>query len=367
MLLLASPRLGRRLLAVVVVCAALATLLVVARAEYAAVFDKAPPDHRNGNSNVNSDYVNNNVNYIKNNDAPPIPTVQIGRDVHGRPVRLPLLGAGTWQYNETTAYDSLCQALSTAAYTLVDTALGYHNQKGVGRALHDCGNRAANVFVLTKIPGGLSRQETLAAHAQNLWQLNVQQVDHLMVHYPADWKQEKASKAIRQEQWRALEEIWFSGKARSIGVSHYCPQHLADILEIATVPPSLNQVEYHVGSGDIDGVREFCRRNQIYFMSFSPLCGPCDSVPSDSLITGDLVATIGQAYNKTGAQVSLRFIVQQALQNGTYMAGVIPKSNNLAHMQANRDIFEWSLTEADMAKLHGATKPAAEAGDCNVL
>ena len=301
-------------------------------------------------------------------DLPKIPTVRIGTDVHGLPVALPLLGAGTWQYNDTIAYQSVCQALQ-AGYPLIDTAYGYHNQKGVGLALHDCyqGRHRADLFVLTKIPGGLSYHETLAYHAENLMALNIEFVDHLMVHYPADWDATKASKAVRQEQWRAMQEIWYSGKARSIGVSHYCPRHLQDILEIATVPPSLNQVEYHVGSGDVDGVRNFCREHNITFMSFSPLCGPCQLVsPSDSLVTGDLVTSIGRTYNKTGAQVALRFIVQQALQSQSYMAGVIPKSNNLQHIQQNRDIFDWSLSLSDMQRLAGATQPAAETGDCDV-
>eukprot|EP00977_Amphora_coffeiformis_P027740 scaffold34638_cov161-Amphora_coffeaeformis.AAC.11 len=302
-------------------------------------------------------------------DPPKIPSITIGTDVHGLPVQMPLLGAGTWQYNDTVAYQSVCQSFE-AGYTMVDTAFGYHNQKGVGKALHDCwkGKHRADLFVLTKLPGGLSYQETLAHHAQNLFALNIEFVDHLMVHFPADWQVTKASRAIRQEQWRAMQEIWYSGKARSIGVSHYCAAHLQDILDMADIVPSLNQVEYHVGSGDIDAVRDFGRQHGVTYMSFSPLCGPCQYEPADSLITGDLVTSIGKKYNKTGSQVSLRFIVQQALKeqaNGT-MAGVIPKSNNPDHIAQNMDIFDWSLSQEDMDKLHAATQPAAEAGDCDV-
>lgn len=301
-------------------------------------------------------------------DPPMIPFITIGTDVHGLPVNMPLLGAGTWQYNDTIAYQSVCRSFE-AGYTMVDTAFAYHNQKGVGEALHDCwkGHRA-ELFVLTKIPGGLSYQETLAHHAQNLFALNVRYVDHLMIHFPADWQATKASRAIRQEQWRAMQEIWYSGKARSIGVSHYCTAHLQDILDVADIKPSLNQVEYHVGSGDIDAVRDFGRQHGVTFMSFSPLCGPCQYEPTDSLVTGNLVTSIGKTYNKTGAQVSLRFIVQQALeeQSNATMAGVIPKSNNPDHIAQNMGIFGWELRPEDMDKLYAATQPAAEAGDCDV-
>jgi Aldo/keto reductase family len=132
-----------------------------------------------------------------------IPRKVIGYDVHGLPVLLPLVGAGSWQYNETMVYDSFCKSLH-AGYTLLDTAYGYHNQIGVGRAVRDCYLRnnkdRRNLFILTKVPGGLSHAQTLAVHHVNLWQLNVEYVDHLMVHYPADWNVSLASKEQRQTE-----------------------------------------------------------------------------------------------------------------------------------------------------------------------
>lgn len=302
-----------------------------------------------------------------------IPSVTIGQDIHGQDVNLPLLGAGTWQYNDTIAYQSVCQALQ-AGYTLIDTAFGYNNQIGVGLAIKDCwqGSSRDDLFVLTKLPGGLSTNETIAMHYQNLWELQLDTVDHLMVHFPSDWKETNTGKAQRQEQWKALEVLYNTGKARSIGISHYCPQHIDDILEIATVKPTLNQVEYHIGSGDIDAVIDKCTKEGIFFMSFSPLCGPCDYDEKDSLISGELVSEIASRYpNKSGSQVSLRFIVQQALASlhgdpPSLFAGVIPKSNNPKHIASNADIFDFELTQEDMERLKGATKPAAEGGDCDV-
>jgi diketogulonate reductase-like aldo/keto reductase len=312
--------------------------------------------------------------------SPIIPVVDIGVDVYGERVELPLVGAGTWQYNDTIAYQSVCQALE-AGYTLIDTAFGYGNQKGVGMAIRDCfhGSRS-DLFVMTKVPGGLTAPEVHAAHAQNLFQLGLDYVDHLMTHFPADWDYEtsktKASPAMRQEEWLALESIYYSGTTRSIGISHYCSSHIHDILKVATVRPSINQVEYHVGSGDVDQVMTTCREEGIAFMSFSPLCGPCQlSDEDDSLISGTLVTEIGNKYNKTGSQVSLRYIVQQALTTTTTvtrtgpnmkMGGVIPKSNNMNHIRSNRDIFDFTLSREDMQQLKDATKPAAEPGDCNV-
>lgn len=295
-----------------------------------------------------------------------IPKIQIGIDVHGLPVMMPLVGAGTWQYNDTIAYQSLCKAFS-AGVTFVDTAFGYNNEHGVHNAILDCyTGRREDLFVMTKVPGGLTRAQTQAAHHQNMFLLDLEYVDHLMTHFPSDWEAHHASKEQRQEEWRALEEIYYSGKARSIGISHYCSQHIHDILEIATVLPSVNQVEYHVGSQDVDAVMDTCREKGITFMSFSPLCGPCEYDPVDSLIHGELVTSIGRQYNVTGAQVALRFIVQQALQPGSFMGAVIPKSNNRKHIEENMDLFSFELSEEDMLQLGKATKPQAEGGDCGI-
>lgn len=288
-----------------------------------------------------------------------IPSIAIGKDIHDIPVDLPLLGAGTWQYNDTIAYQSVCKAFQ-AGYTFVDTAFGYGNQKGVGNAIRDCWQgRREDLFVLTKIPGGLTKEQVFAAHYQNLFNLGLDYVDHLMTHFPADWDETVASPEHRQEEWLALEDIYKKGEARSIGISHYCERHIYDILKVASIAPSINQVEYHVGSQDVDRVMGACHRFGITFMSFSPLCGPCQYDPEDSLIHGNLVNEIASHYNVTGSQVSLRYVVQQGIP-------VIPKSNTKTHIALNRDIFAFQLSPADMEKLAAATKPPAEDGDCDV-
>jgi diketogulonate reductase-like aldo/keto reductase len=288
-----------------------------------------------------------------------IPSITIGKEASGKDVKLPLVGAGTWQYNNTIAYQSVCKAFE-AGYSFVDTAFGYGNQKGVGMAIKDCwqGSRE-DLFVMTKIPGGLNATQVAAAHKQNLFELQLDYVDHLMTHFPADWEAKKASPSQRIEEWLALEEIYYRGEARTIGISHYCPQHIHDIISSGTVLPSINQVEYHVGSQDVDQVIAECKRLGISFMSFSPLCGPCQYEPEDSLINGDMVREIGRFYNVSGSQVALRFIVQQGIP-------VIPKSNSLAHVRSNRDLFSFELSAEHMKRLSEATKPPAEGGDCDV-
>ena len=112
-----------------------------------------------------------------------------------------------------------------------------------------------------------------ALHTQNLQELGLEYVDHVMIHYPSDWDHTVTGPTQRQDEWRALEGIYATLQARTIGISHYCPHHIWDIVAIATILPALNQVEYHIGSQDIDTVIETCTKLGITFMSFSPLCG----------------------------------------------------------------------------------------------
>lgn len=307
---------------------------------------------------VTHGFDNTNTNTNKSNN---IPTKFLGIDVHGKPVFVPLVGAGTWQYDDDDAYQSLCQAFA-AGYTFVDTAWGYNNSKGVGRAINDCwqDRPRTDLFVMTKIPGGLNTSQVEEAHSRNLLDLGLDYVDHLMVHYPADWDGTVASQSARQEEWLALEAIYYRGEARSIGVSHYCTRHIIDIMWVATITPSINQVEYHVGSQDVDDVMDTCSDFGITFMSFSPLCGPCHYEPVDSLVDGALVTDIASKYeNVTGSQVALRYIVQQGIP-------VIPKSKTMAHIMSNINIFHFELSQDHMERLARATRPAAEAGDCDV-
>lgn len=293
-----------------------------------------------------------------------MPTVEISPGVH-----MPLVGLGTWQYNDTIAYQAVCNAID-AGYTYIDTAWGYGNEKGVGKALKDCwfgkGKTREELFLMTKIPGGLNASEVASAHADNLAWLGLDYVDHLMTHFPCDWNEtpDRCNKARRQEGWVALEKIFDAKEARTIGVSHYCKQHLDDVFEVAKVMPSINQVEWHVG-GEPDGVKDYCAEKKVFFQSFSPLCGPCKYDPVDSLINGDLVTSIAKNYpGKEASQISLKFLVQQA-QTQPFIAGVIPKSNNPDHLKANADLFDFTLTDLDMQTLLNTKKPAPLAGDCS--
>lgn len=297
-----------------------------------------------------------------------IPTIQIGQDSKGEKVMMPLAGTGTWLYNDTQAEAEVKLALKLGA-RLIDTANIYQNQVGVGRAIKESGVDLDKLFITTKVPGGLTTDATIAAHEDNLKQLGVDKVDLLLTHFPCGFPTPPAttpvncSKAHRQATWKGLEALYYAGKARSIGVSHYCQKHLEDVLEIATVKISVNQQEWHVGMGtDPVGVVSFCKSKGISYQSFSPLCGPCSKTQKDSLLFGPQVTAIGKAHNVSGAQVSLKWLVQQG-------SPVIPKSDVEQHLREDLDLFSFTLTDDEMAQLSAMTSPPSVepvSGDCQL-
>jgi len=277
---------------------------------------------------------------------------------------MPLVGLGTWQYNSSLA-ESVTQAALKIGYRHIDTALIYANQVGVGRALLNSGIPREEYFITSKIPGGLNASATRAALDQGLQQLNHSYVDLMLIHFPASFEG-KGGPSLRKEEWLALEKWALEGKAKAIGISHYCKSHVEDVLSVATLPIALNQVMYHVGMGTSPDVatdyKDFMQQVGIVYMSFSTLCGPCDGDDPKVLTEGPLVTEIGKKHNKSGAQVALRWAVQQGVP-------VVPKSKDAKHLVEDFDLFSFNLTEEDMARLSAATTPATgakDSGDCEI-
>jgi len=291
----------------------------------------------------------------RHHDYPTIPM----NGVEGE-IRMPLVGLGTWQYNDTVA-DAASTAALKIGYRHIDTAIGYANQVGVAAALNKSGLKREEYFVTSKIPGGLNASETESTLNQALQQLGLDYVDLMLIHFPATWGG-KGGTAGRKEEWLALERWAKAGKARAIGISHYCKSQIEDILSVATVPIALNQVRYHVGMGMAPNLGSDYKGVGIVYMSFSTLCGPCSGKVPLELINGPLVTEIAKAHGVSGAQVALRWAVQQGIP-------VVPKSSKAKHLQADFDPFSFTLTQAEMARLSSATTPATgrdDSGDCEI-
>jgi len=283
-----------------------------------------------------------------------VPTKRIAPGVH-----IPMVGLGTWQYNLSRTEAAVTNALDLG-YVAFDTAHDYSNQVGVGAALKKSGKARESYFVTTKVEGGLSFEDTISTHKTNLQELGLDFVDLLLIHFPTTMAPPIVGNTTsRQAQWKAMEQLQKTGLTRSIGVSHFCERQMEDILEIATIKPAINQVEYHVGMGSAAGNatddKPFMERHGITFQSFSPLCGPCSAPDNKVLLTGAMVTAIGARLGKSGAQVALRWQIQSGIP-------VIPKTDNTEHLKQNLDLFNWKLSSADMAQLTEAKSPMAAGG-----
>jgi 2,5-diketo-D-gluconate reductase A len=254
-------------------------------------------------------------------------------------VDMPMMSIGTWQYDSATAEQVVKDALSVG-FNHIDTANNYNNQKGVGAALK--GVNRESYFLTTKIPSG-SGSQTRSYLEQDLSELGLEYVDLMLVHYPPRGN----SCSSMQDQWAAMEDFYKAGKAKAIGVSNYCPSSIECIMQTATVTPAVNQVQYHVGMGvDPIKVKSTSEKYGIHLQAYSPL----GNGKSD-LITGDLVTNIGDKYEKTGAQVALRWIQENGVSLTT-------KTTKTSHMQEDLDVFTFQLSAADKSSLDAATQPS---------
>jgi diketogulonate reductase-like aldo/keto reductase len=268
--------------------------------------------------------------------ATEIPTMKLNNGVE-----MPMMSLGTWQYDSATAQAAVTSALKSG-FNHIDTANDYNNQDGVGAALK--GVDRSSYFLTTKVPPG-SASATAKALQQNLDLLALDYVDLVLVHYPPLLNSCKSMQA----QWGAMEEFYKAGKAKAIGVSNYCPSSLECIAKTATVTPAVNQVQYHVGMGvDPIGVKSYCEEHNIHLQAYSPL-----GDGSTELITGDLVSGIGGSHNKTGAQVSLRWIYENGVSLTT-------KTTNEQHMQEDLDVFNFQLAADEKQTLDSASSPAGK-------
>jgi diketogulonate reductase-like aldo/keto reductase len=260
-------------------------------------------------------------------------------------VQMPMISLGTWQYDDDTAEAAVRLGLQTG-FNHIDTANNYHNQAGVGKALSEFDR--STYFLTTKVPSTSSASSKAYAKAtqaleEDLSLLGLDYVDLMLIHSPSV----RGDCKTTQEEWRALEDFYKAGKAKAIGVSNYCLSSWACINETQTVMPALNQIEYHVGMGlDPAGLKSYHDQHGIVTQAYSPL-GNGDS----TLITGDMVTNIGKAHDWTGAQVSMRWLIEHDVALST-------KTTKQSHMEEDLAIFADVLADEERSQLDAATEPA---------
>lgn len=261
-------------------------------------------------------------------------------------VQIPKIGFGTWQVDDGEIGRKAVSAALEAGYRHIDTARGYGNEATVGLAIADSGIPRDQIFVTTKLPAELkSYAEARASFEKSIAALDMDYVDLYLIHAPWPWQEIGADCAAgNAEAWRAIEEIYATGRVRAIGVSNFEITHLESLLESATLTPHVNQIKYFVGTTQRD-ITTYCHSRGILVEGFSPLA-------TGSLLDVADIGVIAQRYDKTVAQLCIRYVSQ---------CGVLPlpKTMTPARMAENADI-DFEISAADMAYLDNLADIATE-------
>jgi diketogulonate reductase-like aldo/keto reductase len=263
-------------------------------------------------------------------------------------VRMPILGLGVYQSapgKET--YEAVADALQ-AGYRHIDTARFYSNERDVGQAVRDSGIPREQIFITTKLWNRDHGYDTaLRAFDDSLKDLGLDYLDLYLIHWPVKGPGKgnapgispdaaRSISGLRTESWRALEDVLLNGKCRAVGVSNYTIRHLEELLDVATVVPAVNQVEFSPFLHQAE-LLDFCRRNNIRLEAYSPLT-------QGKRLSHPVLLRLAAEYSRSPAQILIRWAIQ-------HEAVVIPKSVHRDRINENSQVFDFSISAADMQTL----------------
>lgn len=249
-------------------------------------------------------------------------------------IEMPIIGLGTWKMIEGDEIENAVRDALDVGYRMFDTAMIYKNEKGLGKALEKYGLLREEFFVTTKVWNtDQGYENTKKAIDVSLAQLGLPYVDLYLVHWPTASEDVKVSLNKREETWRAMEEIYTSGKAKAIGVSNFTITHLEEMQKYATIMPMVNQVEFNPFLYQ-EKLLNYCKKNNILLTAYSPLV-------RGKRLTDEKLENIAKKYNKTIPQVMLRWSIQHGVV-------VIPKTVHKERMIENIDIFDFEISAEDM-------------------
>ncbi len=245
-------------------------------------------------------------------------------------VTIPQLGFGVFQVPDAATADAVRHALD-AGYRSIDTAALYRNERSVGRAVAESGLPREDLFITTKVWNkDQGYDATLRAFDASLDKLAMDYVDLYLIHWPTP------ARGLYLETWTALEKLLADGRTRAIGVSNFEPDHLRRVLDASDVVPAVNQIELHPELQQAE-LREFHAEHGIVTEAWSPLA-------RGALLDHPVLAEVAQRHGRTVAQVILRWEIQ--LGNV-----VIPRSVTPERIRENAAIFDFTLSDGDMATI----------------
>lgn len=242
-------------------------------------------------------------------------------------VEMPLLGLGTYKSVEPSEVRASLEAALEAGYRSVDTASMYNNEAVIGEVLARSGVPREELFVATKVWNDeQGRNRTLDAFDRSMERLGLEYLDLYLIHWPMA--------QFYAETWAAMQELYRAGRVRAIGVCNFLPGHLASLMEVAEVPPMVDQVEFHPWLQQ-PGLQAYCRATGIVLEAWAPIMrGHVAEVPE--------IVRIAKEHGVTPYQVAIRWIMQKGIV-------AIPKSVHPDRVRANADVFGFELSTQEMA------------------
>ncbi|MEU2486189.1 aldo/keto reductase [Streptomyces sp. NPDC012617] len=250
-------------------------------------------------------------------------------------VEIPQLGFGTFQIPPQETRETTLAALK-AGYRHIDTAQMYGNEEEVGEAVRDSGLDRGDVFVTSKLDNGAhAYDDALRAFEGTMEKIRLDYLDLFLIHWPLP------DRGDFVETWKALEEIYRSGRVKSIGVSNFQPHHLRRLLDGSVVVPAVNQIEVHPYLTQ-DAVRSFGAEHGIATEAWSPIA-------QGKVLDDPTLVHIAERVGKSTAQVTLRW----HLQRGDI---VFPKSVTRRRIEENFDLFDFELTEGDIGEINALNR-----------
>jgi diketogulonate reductase-like aldo/keto reductase len=249
-------------------------------------------------------------------------------------IEMPILGFGVFQVTDLEVCErSVVDAIATG-YRLIDTAASYGNEEAVGRAIKRSGVAREELFITTKLWIQSNGYEgTKKAFENSLNRLQLDYLDLYLMHQPF---------GDVYGEWRAMQDLYKEGRVRTIGVSNFHPDRLIDLIIHNEIVPAVNQVETHPFHQQIE-TQKFLLGNDVQIESWGPF-----AEGRNNIFHNELLLSIGKKYNKSVAQVILRWLIQRGVV-------AIPKSVRKERMEENFNIFDFELSEKDMEAIKHLT------------
>ena len=245
-------------------------------------------------------------------------------------VQMPQEGFGVFQIRDLDECERVVLDAIDSGYRLIDTAESYGNESAVGKAIAKCGVNRADLFISTKLwVTNTSYEGAKAAIQRSVENLGVEYLDLYLIHQ---------AMGDYIGAWRAMTEAYKEGKIRAIGVCNFYPHRLADFCETVEELPAVNQVELHPFFQQ-ENALSLMREYGVQPMAWAPF-----AEGKHGIFTHPVLTKIGEKYGKGAGQVALRWNMQRGV-------AVIPKSTHKERMEQNIDVFDFSLTDEEMAEI----------------